>query len=143
DLLGLRTLSTLMRAWAIAKEQNPDGDCKGNPWGESSPEWFYSWQYKWNDYYEDKPVYQSLWSGRAKGIFQIEGSESMTDLVLGDPARVADAILALSRAANPPFRLVLGRYALEKSRKALVARAGELDAWEATSLSVDFVRQAG
>lgn len=81
DLLGLRTLSTLMRAWSIAKEKNPQGDVKGNPWGESAPDWFYSWQYKWNDYYEDKPVYQSLWNGRAKGIFQIEGSESMTDLV--------------------------------------------------------------
>ncbi|MFM7214542.1 MAG: SDR family NAD(P)-dependent oxidoreductase [Verrucomicrobiota bacterium] len=83
------------------------------------------------------PDYEST-SGRFRTLLgRMDGRQP------GDPARVADAILALSRAANPPFRLVLGRYALEKSRKVLVARAGELDAWEATSLSVDFVRQAG
>lgn len=83
------------------------------------------------------PDYEST-SGRFRTLLgRMDGRQP------GDPAQVADAILALSRAANPPFRLVLGRYALEKARKALVARAGELDAWEATSLSVDFVRQAG
>jgi len=83
------------------------------------------------------PDYEST-SGRFRTLLgRMDGRQP------GDPARVADAILALSRADNPPFRLVLGRYALEKARKSLVARAGELDAWEATSLSVDFVRQAG
>jgi NAD(P)-dependent dehydrogenase (short-subunit alcohol dehydrogenase family) len=61
----------------------------------------------------------------------------------GDPVRAASAILGLSREANPPFRLVLGRYALEKSRKTLGARASELEAWEATAASVDFVRPTG
>ncbi len=83
------------------------------------------------------PDYEST-SGRFRNLLsRMDGRQP------GDPARVADAILALSRAANPPFRLVLGRYALEKSRRTLVARAGEIDAWEATSLSVDFVRQPG
>lgn len=58
----------------------------------------------------------------------------------GDPARAAAAILGLSREVHPPFRLVLGRYALEKSRKTLAARAAELEAWESVAVSVDFVR---
>lgn len=58
----------------------------------------------------------------------------------GDPVRAAEAILTLSREPHPPFRLVLGRYALEKSRKTLAARTAELEAREAAALSVDFVR---
>jgi len=58
----------------------------------------------------------------------------------GDPVRAANAIFGLSKQANPPFRLVLGRYALEKSRKTLIARSAELEAWEAVAASVDFVR---
>lgn len=81
DLLGLRTLSTLMRAYAIAKEKNPDGDCKGNPWGDKATDWFYSWQYDWANYYDDQDVFEALWNGRAKGIFQIEGSDAMAKLV--------------------------------------------------------------
>jgi hypothetical protein len=61
----------------------------------------------------------------------------------GDPVRAASAILGLSKEANPPFRLVLGRYALEKSRKTLVARSAELEALEAVAASVDFVRPTG
>lgn len=83
------------------------------------------------------PDYEST-SGRFRTLLgRMDGRQP------GDPVRAADAILALSREANPPFRLVLGRYALEKSRRTLVARTGELDAWEATSVSVDFVRPAG
>lgn len=83
------------------------------------------------------PDYEST-SGRFRTLLsRMDGRQP------GDPVRAADAILTLSRAANPPFRLVLGRYALDKSRRTLVARANEIDAWEATSLSVDFVRQAG
>lgn len=81
------------------------------------------------------PDYEST-SGRFRTLLsRMDGRQP------GDPIRAADAILALSREANPPFRLVLGRYALEKSRRTLAARAGEIDAWEETSLSVDSVRR--
>jgi NADP-dependent 3-hydroxy acid dehydrogenase YdfG len=60
----------------------------------------------------------------------------------GDPIRAASVIIGLSREVNPPFRIVLGRYALEKSRKTLAARTAELEAWEAVAVSVDFVRPA-
>lgn len=83
------------------------------------------------------PDYEST-SGRFRNLLsRMDGRQP------GDPIRVADAILALSRASNPPFRLVLGRYAVEKTRRALVARTGEIDAWEVTSLSVDTVRLDG
>lgn len=79
------------------------------------------------------PDYETT-SGRFRSLLaRMDGRQP------GDPVRAADAILGLSREANPPFRLVLGRYALEKSRKMLTARASELEAWQAAA-SVDFVR---
>lgn len=61
----------------------------------------------------------------------------------GDPARAAEAIHQLSRRDHPPFRMVLGRYALEKSRRTLAARSEELESLSADASSVDFVRPTG
>lgn len=83
------------------------------------------------------PDYEAT-SGRFRSLLgRMDGRQP------GDPVRAADAILRLSREADPPFRLVLGRYALEKSRKVLAARAAELEAWQTTAASVDFVRTPG
>jgi len=47
----------------------------------------------------------------------------------GDPAKAASAILRLSEMENPPLRLSLGKYAVEKVERVLKARQRE---WEAT-----------
>lgn len=55
----------------------------------------------------------------------------------GDPARAARAMLRVVDAERPPQRLVLGKYALEKSRRTLAQREAELKTWEETSLGAD------
>lgn len=56
----------------------------------------------------------------------------------GDPARAAQAILQAVRHPNPPFRLVLGRYAVGKVRKALADAGKELADWETVAAGTDF-----
>jgi NAD(P)-dependent dehydrogenase (short-subunit alcohol dehydrogenase family) len=46
----------------------------------------------------------------------------------GDPAKAAAAILRLSEMENPPLRVALGKYAMEKVERVLKARQRE---WEA------------
>jgi hypothetical protein len=47
----------------------------------------------------------------------------------GDPGKAASAILRLSEMENPPLRLALGKYAVEKVERVSKARQRE---WEAT-----------
>ena len=56
----------------------------------------------------------------------------------GDPDRAADAIMALAGEEKPPFRLVLGAYAVNKVRRHLDAVRGELDRWEPLGRPTDF-----
>ncbi len=56
----------------------------------------------------------------------------------GDPDAAARVIVALRDEPNPPLRLVLGKYATMKSRKAAAARVAELDAWEARAQGTEF-----
>lgn len=63
DLLGLRTLSTLQRAYEMITKSN-----------RSSLDHFYDWKFKWEAYYEDPDVFRSLWDGNNVGVFQIETS---------------------------------------------------------------------
>lgn len=56
----------------------------------------------------------------------------------GDPDRAAQAMLAVTRADNPPLRLVLGRDACSRAEQADHARLDELHRWRATSESTDF-----
>ena len=58
----------------------------------------------------------------------------------GDPRRLAQAILQLAAAPNPPTRLALGSdtvAAIEEKHRTV---ARELDLWRAVSLSTDFAR---
>lgn len=54
----------------------------------------------------------------------------------GDPARAADAILALTTLERPPLRLVLGRYAHDKARRRAQAALRDLET--ATGADTDF-----
>jgi NAD(P)-dependent dehydrogenase (short-subunit alcohol dehydrogenase family) len=56
----------------------------------------------------------------------------------GDPMRAAHAIIKAVQADTPPFRLVLGRVALQRIRAELDAQRREIDAWEETTNGTDF-----
>jgi NAD(P)-dependent dehydrogenase (short-subunit alcohol dehydrogenase family) len=56
---------------------------------------------------------------------------------LGDPVKMARAILQVAGMDNPPEQLVLGSDALLLARRADEARLHELDRWEELSLSTD------
>jgi NAD(P)-dependent dehydrogenase (short-subunit alcohol dehydrogenase family) len=57
----------------------------------------------------------------------------------GDPAKAAQALLALVASPNPPVRLFLGADALELVGQKLEAMQAELAAWDALSRSTGFV----
>ncbi len=56
----------------------------------------------------------------------------------GDPVRAAEAIIKVVEAEKPPFRLVLGRSAVQRSRAELDEQRRELDAWEETAVAADY-----
>lgn len=55
----------------------------------------------------------------------------------GDPARAADAIIAAVAADQPPLRLVLGKYAIDKTRRKFAAATRELDTWAEVGLATE------
>jgi NAD(P)-dependent dehydrogenase (short-subunit alcohol dehydrogenase family) len=63
--------------------------------------------------------------------------EKMDGQQPGDPAKAAEAIFQLAEAENPPLRLVLGKYAIEKVERVLKGRQRELETWRNLGLSVD------
>ena len=77
------------------------------------------------------PEYEASSGKFAKFLATLDGKQP------GDPARAAQAILGAVDAERPPQRLVLGKYALEKSRRTLAQRETELRTWEAFSLGAD------
>lgn len=56
---------------------------------------------------------------------------------LGDPAKAAKAIVALTNLSEPPAHLLLGSDALALVRQKLEAMAAEIDMWEALTRSTD------
>jgi NAD(P)-dependent dehydrogenase (short-subunit alcohol dehydrogenase family) len=56
----------------------------------------------------------------------------------GDPAKAAQALLALVESETPPVRLFLGEDALGLVKQKLAAMTVELDAWDALSRSTSF-----
>jgi NAD(P)-dependent dehydrogenase (short-subunit alcohol dehydrogenase family) len=56
----------------------------------------------------------------------------------GDPARAAQAIIQAVQADTPPFRLVLGRSAVQRIRADIDFQRQELDSWEETANGADY-----
>ncbi len=56
----------------------------------------------------------------------------------GDPVKAAEAIRHLSEMENPPLRLVLGKYALEKTERVLKARQRELESVKELGLGMEY-----
>ncbi|MBN9425149.1 MAG: SDR family NAD(P)-dependent oxidoreductase [Burkholderiales bacterium] len=55
----------------------------------------------------------------------------------GDPVRAAEAIIGALQSPTPPFRLVLGRIAVQNLRAELQAQGREIDAWEEVAVNAD------
>ena len=81
DLLGLRTLSTLMESLRIIKERND---------GVLPFDHFYDWNYNWAKYYEDPAVWDSICTGHNIGLFQIETSSLRTLVKRFQPRSIED-----------------------------------------------------
>lgn len=106
DFLGLRTLSTLMRAMELAGK---------------GPLEFYEWQYDWAKYYEDMAVYQSLWEGRNVGVFQLDTEGFSRIIQRYKPESIEDMCATVSlfrpgvtRAMDPDTKLNLLEVFLQK-----------------------------
>jgi NAD(P)-dependent dehydrogenase (short-subunit alcohol dehydrogenase family) len=56
----------------------------------------------------------------------------------GDPEKAARAIINIQENENVPFRLLLGRDAIELTSKELAAQIKEIEDWKEISLSTDF-----
>jgi NAD(P)-dependent dehydrogenase (short-subunit alcohol dehydrogenase family) len=56
----------------------------------------------------------------------------------GDPVRAAEAIIRAVEAKTPPFRLALGRSAIQRIGAELDEQRRELDAWEKIGADADF-----
>ncbi len=56
----------------------------------------------------------------------------------GDPAKAAQAIIAAVESDTPPLRLILGKYANDKSRKKHADAERERAAWEQVGTPTDF-----
>jgi DNA polymerase III subunit alpha len=81
DLLGLRTLSTLMEAIRIIKNNN----------GGLLPfSHFYDWNKEWNKYYEDPAVWDAICTGHNIGCFQIETGSLRTLVKRFQPRSIED-----------------------------------------------------
>ena len=81
DLLGLRTLSTLMEALRLIKERN----------GGTLPfKHFYEWDRNWAEYYDDPAVWDNICTGHNIGCFQIETSSLRSLVKRFQPRNIED-----------------------------------------------------
>jgi NAD(P)-dependent dehydrogenase (short-subunit alcohol dehydrogenase family) len=59
----------------------------------------------------------------------------------GDPARAAQAVIAVVSSDDPPLRLVLGSDAYTRAERTDELRLAELRAWREASISTDFPKE--
>ena len=64
--------------------------------------------------------------------------ETMHGRQPGDPAKAAEAIIAAVASDTPPLRLVLGKYAHDKTRRTVADAEKERAAWEHVGLPTEF-----
>jgi len=80
DMLGLRTLSTLMDAFNLIKQNH----------GADALPHFYDWQYDWGTFYEDPKVWDSICTSYNIGNFQIETSNLRSLVKRFQPRSIED-----------------------------------------------------
>ncbi len=84
-------------------------------------------------------------------IADYDGAARKAELILadhagseaGDPVRVAQAILTVADAENPPLRLLLGTDALHYAEAQIASLQADIEAWKAVTLSTGFPDEAG
>ena len=81
---------------------------------------------------EGRPEYDSTVGKTARFQRDYNGKQP------GDPRKVAQAILQLTREPNPPLRLLLGSDAYNGAEKNDLARLEEAKRWKELSMSTDF-----
>lgn len=79
-------------------------------------------------------AYDVVMTERRAGMEQANGRQP------GDPARAAQAIIAVVESEQPPLRLPLGTDAVTIIRQHLQQQLSDLDRWESLSYSTDFPR---
>ncbi len=89
DILGLRTLSTLMAAYNLIKQN----------YGDELPH-FYEWSKEWEKYYEDDAVWDMLCNAHTVGCFQIE-TNNLTSLIKRFKPRSVEDLSTLSAICRP------------------------------------------
>lgn len=92
DVLGLRTLSTLMAAYDLAKERHPDD----HDWKPDVDSFFDGWQFEWDKFYEDTAVFEGLWAGKNIGVFQLESTGFRQLVKKFKPANIEDLCAMVS-----------------------------------------------
>ena len=64
--------------------------------------------------------------------------KQFADHLPGDPRKVAEAVLMVTKVADPPLRLLLGRDVLKAMRDKIAALSASIDQWEAVTKDVNF-----
>jgi DNA polymerase-3 subunit alpha len=89
DVLGLRTLSTLMAAYNLIQRN----------YGDVLPH-FYDWNKEWKKFYNDVSVWDMLCNAHTVGCFQIE-TNNLTSLIKRFQPKSVEDLAALSSICRP------------------------------------------
>ncbi len=77
-------------------------------------------------------AYANTAGARRKEIANMSGKQA------GDPKRIADAIITVAESQEPPLRLLLGKYGLERVRAKIEELSSSINGWEWVSVTTDF-----
>jgi NAD(P)-dependent dehydrogenase (short-subunit alcohol dehydrogenase family) len=64
--------------------------------------------------------------------------KQFADHLPGDPKKVAEAVLMVTKLDEPPLRLLLGRDVLKAMRDKIAALSSSIDEWESVTRDVNF-----
>ena len=78
------------------------------------------------------PEYAETAAARMKATAEYSGTQK------GDPARAAQAMIAITEHANPPRHLVMGAWGYDAVTAKLKERLAQIEAWKQTSVETDF-----
>jgi hypothetical protein len=68
----------------------------------------------------------------------MQGARAGSGQQAGDPVRIAEAVIAITQAENPPRYFVLGAFGVDAVTGHLTKTLAEIDAWRATGVATDF-----
>jgi NAD(P)-dependent dehydrogenase (short-subunit alcohol dehydrogenase family) len=64
--------------------------------------------------------------------------KQFADHLPGDPRKVAEAVLTVTKLDDPPLRLLLGRDVLKAMRDKIATTTSSIDKWESVTRDVNF-----